>query len=141
MSESFFSSSEFKNKNLDQPDYDVIKGVSNNTLPIMGKISLPIEIDHKIFWKPVHIVKGLNQSVITGIDFMERHNVSLNLRSKTIQIAESNISIPLETKMHFARSANKTVIPPKHEIILPIRISRLKHNQTVCLDPVENNGQ
>ena len=78
MSQSFFDSSEFKNKQLVKPDYDVIKGVSITTLPIRGKISLPIEIDHRIFWNLVYIVRGLNQSVIIGIDSMERHNISLD---------------------------------------------------------------
>lgn len=67
-----------KNKQLVKPDYDVIKGVSITTLPIRGKISLPIEIDHRIFWNLVYIVRGLNQSVIIGIDSMERHNISLD---------------------------------------------------------------
>ena len=78
MSQSFFDSSEFKNKQLVKPDYDVIKGVSITTLPIRGKISLPIEIDHRIFWNLVYIVRGFNQSVIIGIDSMERHNISLD---------------------------------------------------------------
>lgn len=134
----FLKSTEFKDHKLSKPDYDVIKGVSNNTLPILGKILLPFEINHKIFWNPVHVVKGLNQTVIIGVDFMERHNVSLHYKSKTIQIADSNNSIPIEIKSHFARTAQKIVVPPKHEMIIPVKISKLPKNQKVYLEPCEN---
>lgn len=134
----FLKSTEFKDHKLSKPDYDVIKGVSNNTLPILGKILLPFEINHKIFWNPVHVVKGLNQTVIIGVDFMERHNVSLHYKSKTIQIADSNNSIPIEIKSHFARNAQKIVVPPKHEMIIPVKISKLPKNQKVYLEPCEN---
>ena len=134
-SHAFFQNSEFSNTELLAPDYDVVRGVSGNHLPILGKIQLPIDIENKIFWSSIHIVKGLNQAVILGLDFMEKHNVSLNLGTKTIKIAESNVTSPVETKLHFARTSQRVVIPPKHETLLPVRISRLKRQQVVLLEP------
>lgn len=138
VSQSFFQKSEYANSKLSRPDYDVIKGVSNNTLPILGKLSLPIEMNHKILWTSVHVVRGLNQSLIIGMDFMEKHNVSIHLGSKTIQIAEANNSLPIVDKHHFARTAQKITIPANHEMLVPVKISRLKCKQTVYLEPTEN---
>lgn len=138
VSQSFFQKSEYANSKLSRPDYDVIKGVSNNTLPILGKLSLPIKMNHKIRWTSVHVVRGLNQSLIIGMDFMEKHNVSIHLGSKTIQIAEANNSLPIVDKHHFARTAQKITIPANHEMLVPVNISRLKCKQTVYLEPTEN---
>ena len=131
----FFQNSEFSKNQLLVPDYDVVRGVSGKHLPIVGKIQLPIDIENKVFWTSVHIVKGLNQSLILGLDFMEKQNVCLNLGSKTIKITDANITTPLETKQHFARTAQKVTIPSKHEMLIPVRISRLKRQQVVLLEP------
>ena len=136
-SNTFFQKSEFKSQTLAAPDYDLIKGVGGNLLQIIGKISLPIQINHKTFNTYVHIVKGLSQSVIIGLDFLEKHNAQINLGSRTIDISEVNITVPYETKTHFARTAEKVTIPPKHEVIVPVKISRLKHQQTVLLEPAD----
>ena len=134
----FFQKSELSKEPLLSPDYDVVRGVSGNHLPIVGKIKVPIDIENKIFWTHVHIVKGLNQAVILGLDFMEQHNVSLHLGQKTIKIAESNVTFPIQEKFHFARTAQKVVIPPNKETIIPVKISRLKRQQVVLLEPWES---
>ena len=131
----FFQNSEFSKNQLLVPDYDVVRGVSGKHLPIVGKIQLPIDIENKVFWTSVHIVKGLNQSLILGLDFMEKQNVCLNLESKTIKITDANITTPVETKPHFARTTQKVTIPSKHEMLIPVRISRLKRQQVVLLEP------
>ena len=66
---------------------------------------------------------------------MEKQNVCLNLGSKTIKITDANITTPVETKPHFARTAQKVTIPSKHEMLIPVRISRLKRQQVVLLEP------
>lgn len=122
ISHSFFKSTEFNDHTLLKPDYDFIKGVSKNTLPILAKIILPFEIDNKIFWILVHVVKGLNQTVIIGVGFMVMHNVPLHLKSKTIKIDDSINYIPIEIKSHFSKTAQKIVVPPKHGMIIPVKI-------------------
>lgn len=51
---------EFKDYKFLKLDYDVIKGVSNNIFLILGKIFFFFEINYKIFWNLVYVVKGLN---------------------------------------------------------------------------------
>lgn len=119
-----FQKSEFSTLKLHTPDYDIIRGVSGNHLHVLGQIILQVQIGHKTFQTPVHVVKGLTHSVILGLDFLERHSVSLNVGNRTIKIAEADLSIPYESKKHFARTSSKIIIPVKHESIVPIKISR-----------------
>lgn len=137
-SETFLQNSQFKNMQLERPDYDVIKGVGGKYLQILGKTHLPIQIDHKTVNTKIHIVKGLHQSVIIGLDFLEKHHAKIDLASKTIEISECNATVTFQTRSHFARTMGKTVIPPKHEAIIPVKISRLNHNQTILLEPCES---
>ena len=136
-SESFFKSTKIRGTQ-EKPDFLFIRDVGGSRIPIRGKINVPIEIQGNTLMTSVHIVRNLQYNVILGLDFMEKHNVKIDVGSQLLLISESNATIPVMRDQAFARTVGKTVVPPMHETLVPVRISKYETNETVLLEPVEH---
>ena len=78
--------------------------------------------------------------MLLGIDFLKDNNCTLNFEKQTI---DSDHGIPvvnlLSTKpcaiTGLARPMKHTIIQPHSEMLIPIRISRIAHQQTSLFEP------
>jgi len=131
----FFDKTNFVNKPFEQPDFYFIKGVGGRRLTILGKMSVPIQINHEIFTFPIHVVEDLTHSCIIGLDFMDKFRVTINLANNTLSIEDSATVFPLICHDGMVRSTLQVKIPPHHQVDIPVRISRRDHAETFLVEP------
>jgi hypothetical protein len=62
---------------LDRVD-KVFKGASGQALQSQGKFRFKVQIGNKVLDHNFFVIKGLNESVILGINFIQKHQLTYN---------------------------------------------------------------
>ena len=90
-----------------------ITDVQKKTLHVLGDITLPVTINGCVNkWKFL-VIRDLDNACIIGADFMKKHNVCLDMKSKRIVFAD-NID-DLWTRKTLT-PVNRTFIPENHHV-------------------------
>ena len=63
-----------------------IVGVGGNHHPVLGVIEFEINYGTLCLTYAFYVIENLHHSIILGHDFMEAHNVTLDIRGKTMSI-------------------------------------------------------
>ena len=120
-------------------DYKKVKGIGGHVIDIKGTATLPIKIGDHIFYQKFYIFDDILHPLLLGIDFLKANNCSLNFENQTLDTEEGmpviNIVQPA-FKLGLARPLRQCVIQPNSETVIPIRISKVPHQETVLFEPV-----
>ena len=82
------------------------------------------------------MVQDLHHSIILGIDFMNDHDVTLNIRAKQM-IFQDNLKVcSLRTNTGYARTVKPTYLKAQSEIDIQVRIARVNQNEEILLEPL-----
>ena len=135
ISTSFLSKTSFENSLLQTPDYQYVNGVGGH-LKVLGKLKLPITFKGGTFSFPVHVVDRLPHSLIIGLDFLQKHQVTLNLAENTMTFYNDSAKVNvLKTNSGLARVAKTITVPPFSENIVSVRVSKRYSGEEVLLEP------
>ncbi|KAJ8315285.1 hypothetical protein KUTeg_007435, partial [Tegillarca granosa] len=113
-------------------------GAGGELHQIIGEIDLPVTIGDLVFNQVFHVFPKLYQSLILGVDFMTKNRVVLDLEKKTIVFPDKSNKeqvhlFDIETGL--VRVRESVTVPPNSHGDIKIRISNLKHDQTVIIEP------
>ena len=142
MSKIFYEKAAFDDKTLDPPDFPDVTGASGKKLLVFGKKEVEIVINGYKYDYDVHVVDGLHQGLILGVDFLCCNNIELKFSEQNyMQIPEGkerNICL-IKTSAGLTRTVDTVVIPKRGEInIIIVSISRRKTGDEVLLEPQQN---
>lgn len=105
-------------KQIQQSRIQNAVGVGGEHHSILGLISLPLCIGKLSFIHPFHVFSKLQQTMILGMDFLEKHKVDIHLSSNCIFIPDSEneaVVHSLEMNCGLARSLSRIKIKPMHQ--------------------------
>ncbi|WAR08352.1 hypothetical protein MAR_018310, partial [Mya arenaria] len=108
-----------------------IVGVGGTRHSVTGKVKLDVCFGSLTVSYQFLIVEDLHHSLIIGHDFMDAHNVKLDIRAKT-DVCN------LRTDTGYARTVRPTVVKAMSEVNIPVKIARIKDGNEVLLEPLTN---
>ena len=136
-SSDFFKKLSHDNK-LCKSEYFSVTGVGGTRSKVLGKVKLPLSFKGTVFHHFVHVVEGLQHSLIIGIDFMQQHGVQLDLATNIMHLPNTPKICTLQTSAGLARNLATVTIPPQHECNIGIQISKRNSGDIVLLEPVND---
>ena len=127
-----------------QSDILSLKGIGQKLVPVLGQVSIAVEIGNKTFPIILHVVQELISPMFLGLDFLTRHSVVMDFKTRTVLLHEGEVSVPMgqnesntsyrqkqtlnsvETQpvQEFPVRTRSTVnLPPRSEIIIPVYLA------------------
>ena len=135
-SSDFFNKLPFKDNKLCKSEYFNITGVGGTRSRVLGKILLPLSFKGTVFQQYVHVIEGLQHSLIIGVDFMLSHKVKIDFDTQTLCFKDTKQEIcTFKANTGLARSLLTVTIPPQHETNISIKISKRNSGDIVLLEP------
>ena len=120
-------------------EYKKVKGIGGHLIDITGTATLPVQIGQNTFYQKFYIFNEILHPLLLGIDFLKANNCNLNFQRQTLDTEEGvpviNILQP-DFKLGLARPLKETIIQSHSETVIPIRISKIPHQETVLFEPV-----
>ena len=121
-------------------EFKKVKGIGGHLISITGTAILPVQIGDQIFHQKFYIFDEILHPLLLGIDFLKTNNCTLNFEHQTL---DSDAGTPVVNLLGansafatgLARPLKRTVIQPHSETVIPIKISRLSHQQTTLFEP------
>jgi len=127
---------------LKPADIAEIVGVGGETHPVLGSITLDINIGNVILSQSFHVFSHIHHPMILGMDFLDQNNATIDLLNKRLLIHEDLISVSLAaTNAGYVRAKKPVVIPPLSQADIPVHISRCQPGQILLLEPVDRLSQ
>lgn len=106
-------------------------------LKVLGKLKLPLSFKGVTFIFFVHVVDRLPHSLIIGLDFLQKHQVTLNLADNTMSFYNDSGNVCLmKTNGGLVRVAKTTTLPLLSENILSVKVSKRYSGDEVLLVPL-----
>ena len=104
-----------------------INTVSGDRLPILGQVTLPLEIEGRCHSCRMYVIEDLGFEVVLGRGFLEEKGAVINFHNGTVQLTDEDPVIH-EPIVHSVRAVATYVIPPRSETIIPAKLGQ-------CLTP------
>ena len=111
-----------------------VVSANGQPLDIKGKCELEIFLGGVSVVHPVLVAADVTQDCLLGIDFLGKHNCTIDLNGKSIKIGKEVVSLKGKnesSKVFRISLAETVVVPGRHEMILPA-----KFEGAVCGDSV-----
>ena len=81
---------EYVKTKLSRDTSSVLRSVSGQDIPVLGRINLPFSIDGKAYSFQVFVAQPLSYDVILGKDFLRHFNALIDLKCNTLTLPEGN---------------------------------------------------
>ena len=111
-----------------------VVSANGQPLDIKGKCELEIFLGGVSVVHPVLVAADVTQDCLLGIDFLGKHNCTIDLKGRSIKIGKEVVSLKGKNespKVFRISLAETVVVPGRHEMILPA-----KFKGAVCDDSV-----
>ena len=93
-----------KKPNINPCHIKSIVGVGGTHHPVLGDIQIDVKFDTLGLTYPFYVIENLHHSIILGHVFMEAHNVTLDIRGKTMIIHDHVKVCSLQTNTGYTRT-------------------------------------
>ena len=112
MSKRFFEKAFPEQKpNINPCQIKSIVGVGGTHHPVLGVIQIEVKFGTLGLVYPFYIIEDLHHSIIIGHDFMETHNVTLDIKGKKMIIQDHIKVCTLQTNTGYARTVKPVTLP------------------------------
>lgn len=119
-----------------------VRGVNGDLLKVVGSIELPVKIQGLILYHTFTVLATLYTPVILGLDFLEEHEASIDLKDKTLTLKDgiACVSMLANSQCGKATVAKNISIPPMTQCIVPVKLPTQYSNHTaiVMLEPMDS---
>lgn len=103
-----------------------IVGVGGTHHAVCGVVNIDICFGTLSVTYPFYVIEDLHHSLILGHDFMETHNVTLDIRGKQMIIQDNLKVCHLRTNTGYARTTKPTVIKAHSEVDIQVKLQKKK---------------
>lgn len=136
ISHSFLCKTSFENAVLQKPDFHFFHQWCRRSFKSARKIEIPLSFKGVTFIFFVHVVDRLPHSLIIGLDFLQKHQVTPNLADNTMSFYNDSANVCLmKTNGGLVRVA-KTTLPSFSKNILSVKVSKRYSGEEVLLVPL-----
>ena len=137
-SKSLLSKTKHANDPLREANHPNVRGVTGNSLEVLGMLDVEIEIGGSKFIHPVHIIDCIESSFVLGVDFLQKYKVNIDYNTNKVIIPKGSNSTTvnlIETCKGLARNSMSVVLPKRSETTVLVHDSRQKNGSQILLQP------
>ena len=129
------------NKEFPISDSDIkcAETVDGTSMPIIGKICVPLSICRLTLMQTFYVFKKLNQSVILGRDFLKDQKAWVDFGKDVLQIQGGLVETQMFSnprKSGLVRLVNRISIPPQSCCIAKARVKSLNLDGLALVEPI-----
>ena len=137
MSKQFFEKAFPEQKpNINPCQIKSLVGVGGTHHPVLGVIQIEVKFGTLGLVYPFYIIKDLHHSIIIGHDFMETHNVTLDIKDRKMIIQDHIKVCTLQTNTGYARTVKPVTLPANPEVDIQVKLARVATDEEVLLEPL-----
>ena len=125
-------------QNLKPSQHTHVMGVSGHLLRVKGTVTLNLKIGENNFPQTFHVFDNIQHPLIIGIDFLTKYKCKIDFETLQFESSINCISINVATAipLGLARVKKTIVLKPYSQSLVPIRLSKMSHNEVAILEEV-----
>jgi hypothetical protein len=142
ISDTYFNKLNLSKDSIKPSKVTAIVGVGGAEHKIIGLVELPLKLGQCTVLQAFHILPAMSIQLIIGIDFLQQHKATIDYSSNKLSILEGEIKVCfLTSHTGIVRIAKKVTIPARTEITIEAKVSRIKSNHGMLIEPIASVNQ
>ena len=117
-----------------------VVAANGEELQLVGQSPVSLQVGGLRVSHTVLVARGVTQECLLGADFLSRHGCVVDLRDNVLLAGGQSVPVHFNSSAHclppvcFVTLAEKSVIPGRHQMRLPVHLSPQTPTQEACLD-------
>jgi len=137
---SFATKLKLKTKPLTQDQPHNLYNASNEEMPIIGIVEIPLKIGGLIFVQSLLVVNNLSYRCLLGRDFCTAASVHIDFTNQTVSLCDDVLSVNMlqdfKKTFNLISTVNNITLQPNSEHLIAVRLGKPDHsiqNDLACL--------
>ena len=128
-----------RQRRLDTATQPVV-AANGEELQLLGQSPVSLQVGGLCVSHTVLVARGVTQECLLGADFLSRHGCVVDLRDNVLLAGGQTVPVHFNSTAYclppvcFVALAEKSVIPGRHQVRVPVHLSPLTPTEDVCLD-------
>ncbi|VDI24651.1 Hypothetical predicted protein [Mytilus galloprovincialis] len=126
-----------------QPISDLlgVRGVNDNFIRVLGKVTLPVEIGKLTLFHDFYILDDVNMPLILGRDFMHDQKAEISFPKQVLSLQNGMTEVSLSQGQdrdhthNFVRVLSDVTFQPRQRVIFPVKIDNFSENTSGVIEP------
>ncbi|CAG2246112.1 unnamed protein product [Mytilus edulis] len=113
---------------VDKSDLLGVRGVNDNFIRVLGKVTLPVEIGKLTLFHDFYILDDVNMPLILGRDFMHDQKTEISFPKQVLSLQNGMTEVSLSQGQdrdhthNFVRVLSDVTFQPRQRVIFPVKI-------------------
>ncbi|CAG2245679.1 unnamed protein product [Mytilus edulis] len=126
---------------VDKSDLLGVRGVNDNFIRVLGKVTLPVEIGKLTLFHDFYILDDVNMPLILGRDFMHDQKAEISFPKQVLSLQNGMTEVSLSQGQdrdhthNFVRVLSDVTFQPRQRVIFPVKIENFSKNTSGVIEP------
>ncbi|CAC5415146.1 Retrovirus-related Pol polyprotein from transposon 297 [Mytilus coruscus] len=126
---------------VDKSDLLGVRGVNDNFIRVLGKVTLPVEIGKLTLFHDFYILDDVNMPLILGRDFMHDQKAEISFPKQVLSLQNGMTEVSLsqgqdrDRTHNFVRVLSDVTFQPRQRVIFPVKIDNFSENTSGIIEP------
>ncbi|CAC5391454.1 unnamed protein product [Mytilus coruscus] len=126
---------------VDKSDLLGVRGVNDNFIRVLGKVTLPVEIGKLTLFHDFYILDDVNMPLILGRDFMHDQKAEISFPKQVLSLQNGMTEVSLsqgqdrDRTHNFVRALSDVTFQPRERVIFPVKIDNFSENTSGIIEP------
>ena len=126
---------------VDKSDLLGVRGVNDNFIRVLGKVTLPVEIGKLTLFHDFYILDDVNMPLILGRDFMHDQKAEISFPKQVLSLQNGMTEVSLSQGQdrdhthNFVRVLSDVTFQPRQRVIFPVKIENFSENTSGVIEP------
>ena len=125
-------------KQLDAYEYSHVLSANSGRIRVLGKVDVTLNLAGLLVAYTLYVLENLIQTLIFGMDILRELQAHIDFQSDRISFYDNLVTLPI-TKSYpeevTLRTVRSIIIPPRTEILLPVRYNEHCQADTALIEP------
>ncbi|CAC5362970.1 unnamed protein product [Mytilus coruscus] len=126
---------------VDNSDLLGVRGVNDNFITVLGKVTLPVEIEKLTLFHDFYILDDVNMPLILGRDFMHDQKAQISFPKQILSLQNGMTEVSLSQDQDRDRTHNSdrvlsnVTFQTRQRVIFPVEIDNFSENTSGVIEP------
>ncbi|CAC5407335.1 unnamed protein product [Mytilus coruscus] len=126
---------------VDKSDLLGVRGVNDNFIRVLGKVTLPVDIGKLTLFHDFYILDDVNMPLILGRDFMHDQKAEISFPKQVLSLQNGMTEVSLsqgqdrDRTHNFVRVLSDVTFQPRERVIFPVKIDNFSENTSGIIEP------
>ncbi|CAC5421286.1 unnamed protein product [Mytilus coruscus] len=122
---------------VDNSDLLGVRGVNDNFIRKLGKVTLPVEIGKLALFHDFYILDDVNMPLILGLDFMHDQTAEISFPKQVLSLQDGMTDVSLsqgkdrDGTNNFVRTLSDVTFQPRQRVIFPVKIDNFSESTSL----------